>query len=226
MKYYVLLSLFILTFSTGASATQSAISKSHILAAHPDQTYALELSGKKLLVTVKNQGTKRIPKDILSIYLQRNDSYLLLTSINAGPGGAFDQPHTFSSQGLNFVYAPTLPAGSAGFVDQNIFWLAPDDSIHRVNFQPASQEVETTSGEIVLTGGDKDFFVEDDQLKFKFWVAKPGDPHCCPTGGTVSGTYKLVGHPTYDFFSRKYSDDIRIEIDSIQQADQNRASLR
>lgn len=33
----------------------------------------------------------------------------------------------------------------------------------------------------------------DDHLDFQFWIWNEGDANCCPTAGTVIGTYTIVG---------------------------------
>ncbi len=54
-------------------------------------------------------------------------------------------------------------------------------------------------------------------MKFLFWISRVGDPHCCPSGGVVTGTYKIQGTPKYDSFTRRYSADFKILIDEMQQ---------
>ncbi|MCI0411765.1 hypothetical protein L0222_03070 [bacterium] len=134
------------------------------------------------------------------------------------PGETFSKPVLFNASSYQFLNISTEPNGSGGFVLDQFLWFAPDSSVHSVEFQQASEVYENLakSHEVVITGGEKEFFYKDGRMKFEFWLAQQGDPHCCPSNGTVTGTYKLTGAPKYDSFTRRYQARFQILIDQIE----------
>jgi hypothetical protein len=215
----ILLFLSLLTFcSAFALANSPVISKQQLLSKKPANYFDLKFENKELLVTVNHHGTKRMPTDRLTVWMAKERGYEPLYSFDSGIGETFEKPNTFTVDGFHFLNISTSPSGSGGFVQENILWIAPDNSIHPVDLQLASETYENLASpdEIILNGGEKEFFVQDNQMKFEFWLAHEGDPHCCPTAGVVTGTYKLAGKPKYDFFERKYTGKLEIQIDQFQ----------
>ena len=219
--------LFLLiSFSAFALANSHVLSKQQLLSKKQANYFDLKFENKELLVTVDHHGTKRMPTDHLTVWIAKERGYEASYSFDSGIGETFEKPDTFTIDGFHFLNISTSPSGSGGFVQENIFWVAPDDSVHPVDLQPASETYENLASpdEIILNGGEKEFFVQDNQMKFEFWLAHEGDPHCCPTAGIITGTYKLVGKPKYDFFERKYVGKLEIQIDQFQHSSASIAS--
>jgi hypothetical protein len=171
-----------------------------------------------LVTQIFSVGTTRQPKEVLLIWQRETDQFNLAGKQESFTGETFDKPILFEVDHYKFLNVSTEPSGSGGFVSDKILWLAPDHTIHEVQFDQASEiyESRVASDQMVLTGGEKEFFVEENQMGFQFWIAQQGDSHCCPSGGTVQGTYKLEGSPKFDSFSRKYTADFKITVDQMQ----------
>jgi len=203
---------------TFAIASNPVLSKQQIISKKPADFFSLNASDKEFLVTIDHVGTKRMPKDRLQIWIPKEKGFESLYSFNSGIGETFEKPDIFTINGFNFLDISTSPSGSGGFVQRNIFWIAPNNYLQPVDWQSASQTYENLAapGEVILNGGEKEFYIQDNQMKFQFYLAHDGDPHCCPTAGLISGTYKLVGSPKYDFFERKYVGKLEIQIDQFE----------
>jgi hypothetical protein len=216
-----------MVMSSCALASGPILSKEQVLSKQPANFFDLKIEDKELIVAVDHNGTKRMPVDRANVWIAKEKGYQSLYSFDSGIGETFEKPITFTIDGFHFLEIPTSPTGSGGFVQKNVFWLAPDDSIHAVDLQSASETYENLAapGEIILNGGEKEFYVQDDQLKFEFWLAHPGDAHCCPTAGRVTGTYKLVGKPHFDFFERKYVGRMEILVDQFQRESESTAAF-
>ncbi len=131
--------------------------------------------------------------------------------LQAMESDGFEPPVLFQQHGENFVPVSTLPSGSGAFVDDTIFWIAPDGTMHEIEFANAAESYEDKVGvhETVLTGGPG-VYCAGHQLKFEFYIAHNGDPHCCPTAGKVSGTYKMIGERRFDTSTNSYSSTFRM----------------
>jgi hypothetical protein len=172
----------------------------------------------KLVAQIFSLGTTRQPKEILLLWNKTDDRFSLAGKRESLEGETFQKPTFFEVNQHRFLNISTEPSGSGGFVSDIVLWIAPDGTLHEVEFQQASEIYESiaNSSEVVLTGGDKEFFLQDDEMAFQFWIAQHGDPHCCPSGGIVQGTYKLQGSPGFDSFSRNYKPDFKIVVDRMQ----------
>ncbi len=180
-------------------------------------TYTLKLESAEVLACHYTIGTKRQPREILLLWLKKAQGYEFVHKLESGLGETFNKPIPFTASNFHFLNISTEPTGSGGFVFDQFLWFAPDGSVHPVEFQQASEVYEglTKSDEVLLTGGEKEFFYQDGEMKFEFWLARDGDPHCCPSAGQVVGTYKLVGTPKYDSFRRSYQANFQILVDQI-----------
>lgn len=177
-------------------------------------------SAAGLMVTVHSIGTERQPQDVLIVWNVKDKAYEPVHIMESMSGETFDRPLLFSMQDLRFLNIATEPSGSGGFVTDTILWLAPDGTLHPVEFEQASLVFEAmeASDQVVQSGGENEFFFQDDTMKFEFTIATQGDPHCCPSGGVVSGNYKLIGDQQFDSFTRKYKSDFKIVVDKMQHA--------
>ena len=180
-------------------------------------SYRLTLQQTEVIASLYSIGTKRQPREVLLFWLKKERGYEHVYKLESGIGEIFSKPVLFTMSNHSFVNISTEPNGSGGFVADQFLWFAPDGTVHPVEFQQASEVYEHLAkpDEVVLTGGEKEFFYDDNQMKFEFWLARQGDAHCCPSGGTVTGTYKLVGESKYDSFRRQYQPSFQILVDHI-----------
>ena len=180
------------------------------------QIFAYKQSG--MVAALYSVGSQRMPQDLLVFWREAGSELVLIRQVLSEKGESYLKPEIFKLNEYTFVNISTEPAGSGGFVADSIYFLAPDGSMHEVPFQQASEIYEqlAASDQTILTGGEREFYVEDSTMKFAFWIAQPGDPHCCPSGGPVTGTYRLTGSPNYDSFSRSYRPNFNIVVDQIE----------
>ena len=176
------------------------------------------LNESNLMAQIYSVGSQRHPREILLVWQHSGRDFRLAHKIESFAGETFQKPELFKVNEFEFINITTEPAGSAGFVNDTMLWIAPDGTLHEVEFRQASEVYEGLAepGQIALTGGEKEFFYEDGTMKFEFALAAHGDPHCCPSGGIVSGNYKLVGEPKFDNFTRKYKSNFQLKIDDFQ----------
>lgn len=148
------------------------------------------------------------------IFTPIDDGSLSLLTMKAEDGMPFEKFVRFKANGEPFIYASTAPEGSGAFMTEDIFWIAPDRTIHPVVFQHAGRDYENkvTEGEFVLTGGPGILFYKG-RLLFEFLIANTADAMCCPTAGRISGTYKMVGKKAFDTPSKKYSSTFKLVVD-------------
>jgi hypothetical protein len=156
--------------------------------------------------TIYRQGQGFGEKEVLS-FRSSPDGTLLLTM----KSDAFEMPVLFHYHGENFVHVSTTPVGSGGFVTDTIFWIAPDATMHEIEFESAAEAYEDKAGaeETVLTGGDG-VNCTGGKLKFEFYIANDADPHCCPTAGKVTGNYEIVGKKKFDPITNLYSSTFKM----------------
>lgn len=213
-----------------SSQPQQLLSLNEVLAAIPPengQRNPLQLvhkidvagpNGAALLVTVH-----RIPhraearRDRLAIWLKVGTRYRLLKMMEsdldpnepAVLADRFAQPDGFRYQGEHFIHVMLINAGTQNCHEDTILWIAPDFTLHPVEFVPApSRYKELRQGEDVRKC-EADTFA-DDEMTFRFGIWNEHDGNCCPTGGEVVGSYKLVGTKRFDSGSKTWPEDFQI----------------
>lgn len=159
----------------------------------------------KIVATIYRQGQGFGANEVLSF--RSSHGKLLRTMESDG----FERPVLFVHHGENFVHVSTTPAGSAGFVTDTVFWIAPDSTMHEIEFQNAAEAYDdkVDAEEIVLAGGSGPDCTGG-KLKFEFYIANDIDPRCCPTGGKVTGNYEIVGKKNFDPLTKQYSSTFRM----------------
>lgn len=132
----------------------------------------------------------------------------LLWAMNSS---SFERPVLFAYHGEHFVHVSTTPEGSGGFATDSIFWIAPDSTMHEIGFESAAEgyEGKVDVDEMVLTGGSG-IKSAGGKLRFEFYIANDGDPHCCPTAGRVTGGYEILGRPIFDPVTKQYSSTFKM----------------
>ena len=84
----------------------------------------------------------------------------------------FERPVLFRYHGEDFAHVYTTPAGSGAFVTDTIFWIAPDATMHEIEFENAAvaHEEKVDAEETVLTGGSG-VNCTGGKLTFEFYIA-------------------------------------------------------
>lgn len=145
------------------------------------------------------------------------DRGIVSKTMIAETGERLENPIPFQQNGEQFYYAATTPEGSGGFITETVFWVAPDGTLHPILFDQAglAYERRVNEGEFILAGG-AGILLSNGRLRFEFFIANEGDPHCCPTAGKISGTYTMVGAKQFHPGSKKYSSTYRLVADTYR----------
>ena len=175
-------------------------------AAGPLSQFSLGSGTNHIVATIYRPGQASGGTEVLS-FRSSADGKLLWTMNSEG----FEKPVLFSYHGENFVLVSTTPAGSGGFVSDTVFWIAPDATMHEIDFEDAAgaYEKNVDAQEMVLAGGSG-VNCTGGRLTFEFYIANDGDPHCCPTAGKVTGNYEIVGKPKFNPLTKHFSSTFRM----------------
>ena len=168
--------------------------------------FSLAAATHKIAATISRQGSGFGENAVLN-FRSSPDGKLLRVMESDG----FEAPVIFQQNGESFVHVSTIPTGSGAFVSDTIFWIAPDGTMHEIEFENAAEAYEDNVDvqEMVLTGGPG-VFCTGNKLKFEFYIAHHGDSHCCPTAGKVTGSYKIVGEKKFDTNTNSYSSTFKM----------------
>jgi hypothetical protein len=160
----------------------------------------------QIVATIYRQGEGFGENEVLSFRSSAGGEALMTMESNG-----FERPVLFRHHGEDFVHVSTTPAGSGAFVTDTVFWIAPDATMHEIEFKTAAvaREEKINSEETVLTGGSG-VNCTGGKLTFEFYIANKADPHCCPTAGRVTGSYKIVGKRKFDPVTKQYSSTFKI----------------
>jgi hypothetical protein len=155
----------------------------------------------QIIATIHRQGRGLRENEVLTFR-----SFADGTLLERMKSGGFETPVLFRYNAENFVHVSTTPAGSAGFVDDTIFWIAPDATMHQIDFENAAQTYEDKiDAQEVVNSSGSGLDSTGEGLKFEFYIANKVDPQCCPTAGKVNGSYQIVGNSKFDRVTRRYS---------------------
>jgi hypothetical protein len=96
-----------------------------------------------------------------------------------------------NGQKLKFLYIENV---GRRFADETVYAIDTDaNELRPVDIESAETWYRSKlhPGEETW-GGEGNLFVDDQQPGFEFYIAKSKDPSCCPSGGQVTGTYKII----------------------------------
>jgi hypothetical protein len=169
--------------------------------------FSLVAGKHQIVATINQEGQGFGENEVLSF--RSSASGKLLKTMTSD---RFERPTLFRYHGENFVHVSTTPAGSGGFVTDTIFWIAPDATMHEIEFENAAQnfEGEVDPQETVLGGGGVN--CNGGKLTFEFYIANYTDAHCCPTAGRVTGNYEIVGERQFDPITNQYSSTFKMVV--------------
>jgi hypothetical protein len=161
----------------------------------------------KIIATINQQGPRFAENEVISF--RSSDNGKLLKTMTSD---SFESPVVFRYHGENFLHVSTTPSGSGGFVTDTIFWIAPDATMHEIEFENAAKNYESKVDpeETILSGGGVN--CDDGKLTFEFYIANDDDAHCCPTGGKVTGNYEIIGTKQFDPTTKQYSSNFKMVV--------------
>src|SRR5271157_709454 len=148
---------------------------------------------------------------IVSIWRPIDDGFQLSyeTNSNSGTSEATYVVEAFHLSGEYFVHLMLLDSGTGYSHTDTFLWIAPDGTLQRVRFvEPAKAYRGLGKGEGVWKGEVNEF--RDDDATFRFGVWREGDANGDPTGGQVTGHYKLTGGKQYHSEAKQWSQDFQI----------------
>lgn len=165
------------------------------------------VSGTIHITATIYQQERGVVRNEMLTFRSSPDAKWLMTLKSQG----FEKPALFLYHGEPFVHVSTTPSGSGAFVTDTVFWIAPDATMHEIDFQDAAEAYEdkVDGEEVVLTGGSG-VNCAGGNLNFEFYIADMGDPHCCPTAGKVTGNYTIIGTKQFDPGTKQYSSTFKM----------------
>ena len=168
--------------------------------------------GKKLFVTMHREVKKYFPKHIVAVYREQKGGYKLLQKFNTS--GYFLRPQFFwidvgkSGSRCHLFHVTEVEYGTGHFNKEHIFSINVSGDLVKVEFTPASSTYQTrlNPNEGIWKGEVNKF--SEQGLFFEFYIWNKGDANCCPSGGKVTGEYKIVetefGSQRYKIFANKF----------------------
>jgi hypothetical protein len=170
--------------------------------------FALVVGTNRIVATIDHQGQGFKENEVLS-FRSSVGGKLLKTMKSQG----FEKPVLFRFHGENFVHVSTTPTGSGAFVTDSIFWIAPDSTMHEIEFESAAEGFEAmVDPQETVLNGSSGLICNQGKLRFAFYIANDADAHCCPTAGKVTGNYKIVGKKKFDPITKQYSSTFRMVV--------------
>jgi HEAT repeat protein len=167
-------------------------------------------SGMSLLATVHRSDERG---DVVRIWKAVGDRFVLIKEIDSEESepevAAYEEPEGFRMSGEYFIHLMLRFSGTGFMHNDTFLWIAPDATLHETKFvNPVEQYRGLRQGEGVWKGELNQF--HDDACTFRFGIWKDGDGNCCPSGGEVTGQYKLIGHSSYNSETKKWFADFQI----------------
>ena len=103
---------------------------------------------------------------------------------------SYELPDIFRYNGDIFIHVTLLYSGTGHFVKESVFAIRSDNTLAEVAFPTvAGVKVQLKPGEGVWKGVSTR--LSDDKLEFEYYIWNEGDANCCPTAGSVTGTFKI-----------------------------------
>ncbi len=157
--------------------------------------------------------------DLLRIWTPTGARYRRILEIDdkdSEPGAAYwQEPEGFQLGGEFFVHLMHLSPGTGYLHEDRIFWAAPDVTLHEAGFtRPAELYKGLAKSEGIWKGESNRF--KEAIPAFSFGIWREGDGNCCPSGGEVTGHYRLEGSKRYDPAGKRWSADFRIVPDGFE----------
>jgi len=127
------------------------------------------------------------------VYLEGDGKFRLLTEIRRdGRLSYFIRPKVVRYKAVYLVQITEIFYGTANSVEEHIFVIDREGQLTEVDFTPAPDSFTPYlgAGEGIWKGEINNF--TDDTLSFEFYIWNSDDANCCPRGGKVTGSYRLL----------------------------------
>ncbi|GEM_PF-3075709 len=171
-------------------------------------------------VTIKNDTlflltvhTDRDRPDQLNIWKRCKGGFQHLETFESEAGdyhGNFDKPVVFHLNSETFIYIQINSSGNGGYHDDSVYVVTDRGELQHVEFIQIENECNNLlkQDETIMNGVMNT--IVDDTLSFSLGIWEKGDAHCCPTGGSIEGMYKLEKTKIDDPATRKETMSYRI----------------
>lgn len=139
-----------------------------------------------------------------AVYVKRGkDEYHLLLELQAG-FSYFEKPNIFwyGSNGKkeHLIQLTEVMPGTGHYITEHIYAVNWKGGLVKVAFTPAPKSFTTNLNKDEGIWKGETNRLSKEGLSFEFYIWNKGDANCCPTGGKVSGKYKLT---VKEYFSEK-----------------------
>jgi HEAT repeat protein len=156
-------------------------------------------NGGELLITV-HRGDRCA--DRLAIWRKAAEGYEKIQSIYGPEVGmaAFREVNNFRQAGEQFIHIMLRYDGTGHMHENTILWLAPDLTLHPVEFLPGPKGFTGWEEDEELWSGEANTF-SDQQMTFRFGIYRWPEGYV----GEVRGDYELVGEKRFEESSRGWT---------------------
>ena len=134
--------------------------------------------------------------DVASIYVKEDLYYRLLKQIRAGqswikePTAVWYTPGEDTKNWYKFIHITQVHPGTGHFLTEYVF-VVERKRLRKVIFVRAPETLKGIIGESQgMWKGEGNTFARD-EITFGTSVYNEHDGNCCPSGGTITGTYKV-----------------------------------
>lgn len=149
-------------------------------------------NGGEMYITVhRSRGS-----DIASIYLKEDKYFRLLKQVRAGqswikePTAVWYTPGEDTKRWHKFIHITQVHLGTGHFITEYVF-VVERQHLREVIFVRAPETLKGIIGDSQgIWKGEGNTFSRD-EITFGTHVYNEKDGNCCPTGGTITGTYKV-----------------------------------
>lgn len=178
---------------------------------------------RELFVTVHKGQKNLFPDYIARIYSAVPGGFTLLKEITTGGNGYFRPPQVFwydipspgrSAERVHVLQLTEKIYGTGSFTSEHVFEIRPEAEglgLRPIAYVPAPRTfaAHLNPGEAVWKGENNQFSSRG--LEFEFYIWRTAvDGNCCPSGGRVTGEYKLVSQEAVT------GSGYRIEMDTFE----------
>jgi len=165
------------------------------------------------IVVTRYRGKDR--PDRITIWKQDGDLYrrLNMMQVEDAETASYELPDILRYNGDNFIHVTLVYSGTGHSVTESVFAIGSENTLAEVVFpNVVGVNVELKPGEGVWKGVSTK--LSDDKLEFEYYIWNEGDANCCPTAGSVTGTFKISKQTRLDETSHAPREEWIVTVDT------------
>ena len=180
------------------------------------ESFDLPSDKHHILVTAHREKIEGFEGEVLRFWVGSGNHHRLAGILRTGPEG-FQKPVLFRAEKQSFFYVANKPAAAGLF--ESVFWVAPDRSLQPVDFQPATEALETqiSADEIFLVPSLSHLFLPEGAIEFALRIAQK-QRKCCAQA-EIHGKYKMTGAYVFDARKKVYRSNYKLILENFSRTD-------